>query len=223
MLECIADSPSQLKRLFQNWDSGIPDCSNRSFPRSISLLLGIALVPFWSSFNITLDSSEPQYFQLTSFIRSSFIEQAFVGYLLFARMWSQKTKDAENEIQRINPRSVFTKRKNRHHGSDENNWRKWHWRETWVLQMMRPAGSKEERGWRGEGDSQPCSSLGHVPRRNKEHRTGALHAFQLAAGSQAVMVPEWCRLHSASAVVVLNWLSRVFVSLLFYFLTKKKK
>lgn len=89
--------------------------------------------------------------------------------------------------------------------------------------MMRPAGNKEERGWQGEGDSQPCSSLGHVPRRNKEHRTGALHAFQLAAGSQAVMVPEWCRLHSAPVVVVLNWLLRVFVSLLFYFLTKKKK
>jgi len=66
-------------------------------------------------------------------------------------------------------------------------------------------GEQGRKGVAGRGGvTQPRSSRGQVPRGNREHRTGALHAFQPVAGSQVVMVPYWCQLHNAPAVVLLN-------------------
>lgn len=116
-LECAASGPPRWKLLFQYWG-----CSLRgswlffikSLPRIIVALVGISLVTFWSIFNITLDSSEPPYFQLISLFLLHSLSKHLLGtyYLPGCRArrqkrWKMRYREPIQEIQ--DP--VFTKTK----------------------------------------------------------------------------------------------------------------
>lgn len=110
--------------LLQNWGYSLKEACwflPRFLPRVTYLASAQNVsVNLSKHLNITLDIPEPQCFLAKSLY--SFIEQTFVRHLLFARMWSQSTKETAREGQRIAPEiqaRCSPKWKNTKSGSDE--------------------------------------------------------------------------------------------------------